>query len=64
MLATGRRLHIMKILRPMEPPTQRNWQDVSRDLTIVAAMADEFLALSPDDRKSVLPGPTNDRLGG
>jgi hypothetical protein len=55
---------MQEIFRPMQSPTQRNWEDVSRDLTIVATMADEFLALSPDDRKGVLPGPTNDRLRG
>ena len=40
----------------------RNWRDVSRNLTIVASMADRFLDLSPEDRRALLRAPESDRL--
>jgi hypothetical protein len=40
----------------------RVWRDVSRNLTIVASMADRFLELSPEDRQAMLNSPTADPL--
>jgi hypothetical protein len=46
----------------MNATINRHWRDISRNLTIVASMADRFLTLTPDDRRDVLRGPTSDRL--
>jgi hypothetical protein len=46
----------------MLPQSIRNWRDVSRNLTIVASMADRFLDLSPEDRRAELNGPESDQL--
>jgi hypothetical protein len=46
----------------MLPQSIRNWRDVSRNLTIVASMADRFLDLSPEDRRAELNAPESDQL--
>jgi hypothetical protein len=46
----------------MSSQTIRSWRNVSRNLTIVASMADRFLELSPEDRRAILQNPDSDQL--
>lgn len=46
----------------MQSPTTHNWRDVSRNLTIVTSMADQFLNLSLEDRRVMLSTTASDRL--
>jgi hypothetical protein len=47
---------------PMSSKSLRNWRDISRNLTIVASMADRFLELSPEERQAMLCSPTAEQL--
>lgn len=46
----------------MQSQTIRNWRNITRNLTMVASMADRFLDLSPEDRRAAFQGPGSDRL--